>query len=47
LKATDARLNDFGLNLTVKRSPYEEDVAPPLPANTMLHIIGIHDNTAA
>ena len=26
---------------------YADDVAPLLPANTMLHIIGIHDNTAA
>ena len=26
---------------------YADDVAPLLPAGTMLHIIGIHDNTAA
>jgi hypothetical protein len=26
---------------------YAEDVAPLLPANTMLHMIGVHDNTAA
>jgi hypothetical protein len=26
---------------------YGDDVAPLLPAGTMLHIIGIHDNTAA
>jgi hypothetical protein len=26
---------------------YADDVAPLLPANTMLHIIGVHDNTSA
>ena len=26
---------------------YEDDVAPLLPAGTVLHTIGIHDNTAA
>ena len=26
---------------------YQDDVAPLLPAGTLLHMIGVHDNTAA
>jgi hypothetical protein len=33
---------DFGWHISYI---YEDDVAPLLPAGTMLHIVGIHDNT--
>ena len=39
-------VNNFDFNWHVGYL-YAEDAAPLLPANTMLHIIGIHDNTAA
>jgi hypothetical protein len=39
-------VNNFDFNWHVGYL-YAEDAAPLLPANTMLHIIGIHDNTVA